>query len=232
LLFLDWNNGFAMAINEGDDEDFFAREMGDVEPMDIEKKHTIKRHNTSALALQARREAAITELGGDANHLLNDHVELLDAYYPLEFKRSGVQQGVFRKLKQGKYPQEGRLDLHRMTIETARREVFEFIVESSCYDLRSLIIIHGKGSHVKGRSDKGVWAKAGGSKDSQGKPDIALLKSYVNNWLQDMQQVQAFCSAQPQHGGMGAVYVLLGKSERKKQQNRDRISRGRVVVDG
>lgn len=45
-----------------------------------------------------------------------------------------------------------------------------------------------------------------------------------------MDEVQAFCSAQPHHGGMGAVYVLLGKSERKKQENRDRISRGRTTA--
>jgi hypothetical protein len=43
--------------------------------------------------------------------------------------------------------------------------------------------------------------------------------------------VQAFHSAQPQHGGTGAVYVLLRKSEEKKQENRERFLRGRVPVD-
>ena len=120
-----------------------------------------------------------------------------------------MQHGVFKKLKQGRYPSEARLDLHRLVVEKAREEVFSFIKESVKYDLRSLIIIHGKGNHTNSGS--------------------ALLKSYVNKWLPEMDEVQAFCSAQPQHGGMGAVYVLLGKSESKKQQNRDKISRGRIL---
>ena len=73
--------------------------------------------------------------------------------------------------------------------------------------LPAAIIIHGKG-----QSNKAAQAK---------------LKSYVNRWLPDLPEVQAFCSAQPQHGGVGAAYVLLAKSERKKQENRDRISKGR-----
>ena len=193
-----------------DDNDFFLREMGDVKPLQTEKKVALKRNTHSVLARDARREAATQDIGRDNNHLASDYVELLDPYYPLDFKRAGVQHGVYRKLKQGKYPFEARLDLHRMTVEQARREVFDFIKEAVSYDLRSLLIVHGKGKHSKS--------------------DAALLKSYINRWLPDMDEVQAFCSAQPRHGGVGAVYVLLGKSERKKQQNRDRISRGRTVA--
>jgi hypothetical protein len=40
--------------------------------------------------------------------------------------------------------------------------------------------------------------------------------------------VQAFHSAQVQHGGTGAVYVLLRKSEEKKRENRERFLKGRV----
>ena len=95
-----------------------------------------------------------------------------------------------------------------MTVDQARIEVFDFIKQSIQYDVRSLIIIHGKGRHNQSLQ--------------------ARLKSYVNRWLPDMPEVQAFCSAQPRHGGTGAIYVLLGKSERKKQENRDKISRGRI----
>ncbi|MDG1773863.1 MAG: DNA endonuclease SmrA [Oceanicoccus sp.] len=192
------------------DDDLFLQEMGDVKPIKVEKKVSLKRSGDSELAKEARRKAATQESGKDENHLASDFVDLLDPYYPLEFKRPGVQNGVFKKLKQGKYPQEGRLDLHRMTVEKARTEVYNFIKEGAAYDLRSLIIVHGKGSHSK--------------------KDEALLKSYVNKWLPDMDEVQAFCSARPQHGGLGAAYVLLGKSERKKQENRDRLSRGRTIA--
>lgn len=197
-------------MSDDSDDDLFLSEMGDVEPIKVQKKVALKRDRQSALAAEARREAATRQIARDANHLVSDHVELLDPYYPLDFKRGGVQHGVYKKLKQGKYPAEARLDLHRMTVDTARKEVFEFIRESAKYDLRSLIIVHGKGTHSQ----------------SEG----ATLKSYVNRWLPDMDEVQAFCSAQPQHGGLGAVYVLLRKSERKKQENRDRITRGRTIA--
>ena len=193
-----------------DDNDLFHKEMGDVKPIVVEKKMSLQRSSDSELAKNARRKAATEDLSKDKNHLASDFVDLLDPFYPLEFKRSGVQHGVFKKLKQGKYPQEGRLDLHRMTVEQARQEVYNFIKEAAAYDLRCLIIVHGKGSH--------------------GKKDQALLKSYVNKWLPDLDEVQAFCSAQPQHGGLGSAYVLLGKSERKKQENRERLSRGRTTA--
>jgi len=193
-----------------DDNEAFLKEMADVKPLTAQKRVTLKRAEDSPLAIQARRDAATRITEKDTNFLRSDHIELLDAYYPLSFKRSGVQNGVFRKFKQGKYNHEARLDLHRMSVDQARREVFDFIRESSKYDLRSLIIIHGKGSH--------------GGKES------ALLKSCVNTWLPEMEEVQAFCSAQPQHGGVGAVYVLLAKSDRKKQENRERFNRGRTIA--
>jgi DNA-nicking Smr family endonuclease len=195
--------------SEDKDDVIFQQEMQGVKPLQLEKKVALKRDQNSELAIQARRSAATSEKLVDNNHLASDYVELLDPFYPLSFKRDGVQHGVFKKLKQGRYKQEARLDLHRMTVDVARVEVFNFIVECHQYDLRSLIIIPGKGSHSKANE--------------------ALLKSYVNRWLPELDEVQAFCSAQPQHGGLGAVYVLLAKSERKKQQNRDRISRGRTV---
>ena len=196
--------------NDENADDLFMQEMGGVKPLSVEKKVALNRSAKSASSVLARREAATQSIEKDKNHLSSDYVELLDPYYPLEFKRSGVQHGVFKKLKQGKYPSEARLDLHRMTVEVARVEVFRFIKDSASYDLRSLIIVHGKGNHSKS--------------------DAALLKSYVNKWLPDLDEVQAFCSAQPQHGGLGAVYVLLGKSERKKLENRERITRGRTFA--
>ncbi|TMO58770.1 Smr/MutS family protein, partial [Pseudoalteromonas aurantia] len=49
-----------------------------------------------------------------------------------------------------------------------------------------------------------------------------VLKSYTNKWLQEMPQVLAFHSALKCHGGSGSTYVLLRKSDEKKQENRER----------
>jgi DNA-nicking Smr family endonuclease len=56
---------------------------------------------------------------------------------------------------------------------------------------RCLLITHGKGA--------------------QSNPP-ARIKSYVNHWLQQVENVIAFHSATPRHGGTGSVYVLLKKT--------------------
>ncbi len=207
-----------------DDDSLFSQAMGDVKPLKKAGRQIIKKDPDSRLARDARRQAAVAETEVEANHLSAGDVPLLDPYYALEFRRDGVQKGVFRKLKQGRYQQDGRLDLHRMTVDRARREVFDFIRESIRYNLRTVIIIHGKGSHDKLAGDASV--------NRNPNERVALLKSYLNHWLREMDEVQAFCSARPQHGGVGAVYVMLAKSENKKRQNRESISRGRVSSDG
>jgi DNA-nicking Smr family endonuclease len=164
----------------------------------------------SAETLQRRRDAATDAFDGDRNPLREEGIEPLDAYAILEFKRPGVQNGVFRKLKQGRYSWDARLDLHRLTVATARREVFDFVNEAVELGLRSLIIIHGRGDA------------------SQQGRNTAVLKGYVNHWLPEIDDVQAFCSARPEHGSTGAVYVLVRKSEEKKMENRLHFNKGRV----
>jgi len=190
------------------DDNLFRDELQGVQPLQIPAKVPLNRSPVSELAAAARREAAQRELDAERNFLTLDDVDMLDPYYPLEFKRAGVQNGVFRKLKQGKYAMDARLDLHRLTAEQAREQVFGFIREAQAYDLRNVLIVTGRGNHSSS-------------------PE-AILKSYVNKWLPEFDEVQAYCSAIPAQGGTGAVYVMLKKSEKRKQENRDRLNRGRV----
>jgi len=131
---------------------------------------------------------------------------MVDPHDIIEYKRAGVQEGVYRKLRLGKYTVDAVLDLHRKTVEQSRQEVFGFIKDCTRLGLRTVMILHGKG-------------------DRSQQP--ALLKSYVNKWLPSLPQVMAFHSAQRHHGGAGAVYVLLKKSDERKQENRERHLRRR-----
>ena len=167
------------------------------------------RRTVSDPSLEHRRRAAQEAAARDANPLSHTGIEPLDAWYVLEFKRPGVQNGVFRKLKQGRYEAQSRLDLHRMTAEVARKEIFEFIAESYQFGLRSVLVIHGKGE----------------SKAEQARSSI--LKGCVDHWLRELETVLAFHSAQPRDGGTGAAYVLLKKCEEKKRENREKYSKGR-----
>lgn len=148
-----------------------------------------------------RQRAAVDAAPRDSNPLTASDVDPLTAHDILSWQRPGVQHGVFRKLRLGQYPIEARLDLHRMTVEEARREVFGFVKDCVRYGLRSVIILHGKGER---------------------NPDgIAQLKSYLARWLPELDEVLAFHSAQKHQGGTGAVYVMVRKSDQHKQRNRE-----------
>jgi DNA-nicking Smr family endonuclease len=107
----------------------------------------------------------------------------------LLFSRIGLQHKTLRRLRRGEYSIEAELDLHGHTKLEARQAVVEFLHRCQQQGCRIVRIIHGKGlgSHQK----RGV------------------LKQYVNHWLRQRDEVLAFCSALPCHGGTGALYVML-----------------------
>ncbi len=127
---------------------------------------------------------------------------LSDEYEPAEvetgeellYSRPGLQHSVMRKLRRGQYAIEAQLDLHGNTVPEARERVSAFLHDMQAQDKRCVRIIHGKG------------------KSSEGK--LPVLKGKVNAWLQQWDQVLAFCSARPNDGGTGAVYVLLRSARR------------------
>ncbi|HAG96681.1 MAG: DNA endonuclease SmrA [Pseudomonadales bacterium] len=189
-----------------EDEDLFRKELEGVKPL-VQNRVSIRNSAQGPSEAQlARREAAITDLKRDENLLTTEYVEMVDPHDIIEYKRPGVQEGVYRKLRLGKYSVDAVLDLHRKTVEQSRTEVFEFIQECTRMGLRTVMILHGKGDRSQ---------------------PPALLKSYVNKWLPSLPVVMAFHSAQKHHGGAGALYVLLKKNAEKKQENRERHLRGR-----
>jgi len=105
----------------------------------------------------------------------------------VSFSTPGVQAKLLKKLRTGKMPIEANLDLHGLTIDQARQQVSRFILSSQSMGKKCVIIIHGKGS-IK---------------------NSPKLKSMVNHWLKQIPDVLAFSSSQEQHGGTGAVYVLI-----------------------
>lgn len=191
-----------------DDDDFFLQEMQGVKKIQQTPKVDLSRPHQTTEAHKARQQAATSEkISSDPNHLQHYEVERVQPHDVLGFKCHGIQDGVFKKLRQGKYQIDARLDLHRMTIEKAREMVFSFINDCMKYDLRTVLIMPGKGD--------------------RNSEDPALLKSYLIHWLPQLEDVMAYHTAQPKDGGAGAFYVLLRKSERKKQQAREQLTKGR-----
>jgi DNA-nicking Smr family endonuclease len=191
-----------------DDDDFFLREMQGVKKIKQAKRADLKQPHQITEAHKIRQQAATSEkVSSDPNHLQHYEVERVQPHDVLGFKCHGIQDGVYRKLRQGKYQIDARLDLHKMTIETAREKVFSFISDCMKYDLRTVLIMPGKGD--------------------RNTEDPALLKSYLIHWLPQLNDVMAFHTAQPRDGGAGAFYVLLKKSERKKEEAREQFFKGR-----
>ncbi|ADT86293.1 DNA endonuclease SmrA [Vibrio furnissii] len=183
-----------------DDFELFQQMMGDVKPLKNDTAE-LKKHHTVSDAQLAKREAAVSLSDGDPDFLSIDHAPMIKPDDLIEFKRDGVQDGVYRKLRLGKYPIQARLDLHRKTLKEGRDEVVSFLKQCMRLDIRTVVIVHGRGERST---------------------PPALMKSFVAHWLSQIQDVQCAHSAQRFHGGSGAVYVLLKKSADKKSENRER----------
>ncbi len=180
------------------DSDIFLQQMQGVKPIKVEEKVVLASPQLDKTNSLTRRKAATAELEKDKNFLSGEYIEPLDPLAVIEFKRDGVQNGVYRSLRMGKYQIDARLDLHNMTIDQARTAVFQFIKDCMNHDIRCALVTHGKG---------------------EGRNLPAQLKSCVAHWLPQFPEILAFHSAQKQHGWVGATYVLLRKSDKKKQEN-------------
>ncbi len=131
------------------------------------------------------------------NIALSDTVALLQGVAPeatLSFKRNGVQERQLDKLKSGLLPWKHAVDLHGCTLEQAREAVLQLLAEAKAESITVVKIVHGKGQ-INGQ---------------------AMLKTAVNGWLRQMPDVLAFVSADPRHGGTGAVMVLLRRPREDK----------------
>ncbi len=168
-----------------EDQALFRASVEGVKPLPERAIPTSSPPPPPHLRPQARRESAPIDDrlsdGLEATPLENDD-ELL-------FSRNGLQQRVMRKLRRGQLPLSAELDLHGLRVEEARQALSHFLHHCQLEQRQCVRIIHGKGYR---------------SANNQ-----AVLKSKVNHWLRQHDEVLAFCSAQPRHGGTGAAYVLL-----------------------
>lgn len=187
----------------------FSREMQGVAPLTRGKDRADVATGPRAPseAQLARREEAQKALDNELDGLSDSYVEHLSPHDPVEYRRDGIQVGVLDRLRQGGYPPEAQLNLMRRPLIECRREVHRFIQDAWGSELRSLLVIHGKGR--------------------DGESHAALIRSYLVHWLQQMPEVQAWSSAPQRHGGLGATLVMLRKSRVARDNNRERHQKRR-----
>ena len=172
--------------DNADDSDLFRHAMRNVTPLKPDNRIKHK---------PAPRKPPRRQTDGETDEpQYRFSAEVVDQECPehLWFQRpGGAQKSVLKKLRGGKLGVDATLDLHGLTVEQAREQLIAFMLECKQLGYRHVLIVHGKGyrSHNK-----------------------AVIKPMVNHWLQQADDVLAFCSAQPKDGGTGAVYVLLRKT--------------------
>jgi DNA-nicking Smr family endonuclease len=173
--------------HDGKDQEpgLFREALGDVAPLRQDRAVPPRKRPAPIpeQSLRDARDVMDSLLSGD-----HDYAEV-ETGEELLFIRAGVRPTIVRKLRRGQYAIEAELDLHGMRVPEAHELLKAFLAESRSQGKRSLKIVHGKGL--------GSYAK------------IPILKGKVNLWLRRHGHVLAFCSARPDDGGTGAVYVLL-----------------------
>ena len=102
---------------------------------------------------------------------------------------AGIDRANAERLKRGRRAIEARLDLHGLTQAEVHEALSRFIAGSHGAGRRCVLVITGRGRFSGG-----------------------VLKEAVPRWLNEAgirRHLLAIAPAQPQHGGSGALYVLL-----------------------
>jgi DNA-nicking Smr family endonuclease len=185
-------------MNESDDTNSFFDEMLGVRKLKQDKILSQTNISQAQQSLDYRRKAAQQQNSKYQNFLTDGEIESVEPQEILSYKTSGIQPNVFKNLKKASYAFDYHLDLHRMSLSQARQMVYKLVSSAEVEDFRCLLITHGKGERSQ---------------------QPAKLKSYVNHWLRQIEQVIAFHSALPKHGGAGSVYVLLKKPKENRKIN-------------
>ena len=168
----------------------FVRAVGAVKPIPAKARvlNLSKRPEPRPLQQDLDDQAALLESMSDEF----DVSTLLDVDDQLSFRRPGIGTDITRKLRKGEWSLQGQLDLHGLRSDEAREALGQFVRDAKRMGWRCVRVVHGKGLGSPGKEP--------------------VLKSKVQRWLVQKNEVLAFVQAKPSDGGAGALVVLLGPS--------------------
>ncbi len=167
-----------------DDRGLFRQHMKEVTPLKAERRVS---HRPTPKKITIRQPEQETPI----HYLQSTNEADVTAEDKLFYTTQGVQQRTLKQLRKGLLRCEAELDLHGHTVASAEQVLGSFLTEVQQAGLRCIRIIHGKGY-------------------AQLNP-YPVLKNQLNRWLRHHPAVLSFSSAQPKHGGTGALYLLLKK---------------------
>jgi DNA-nicking Smr family endonuclease len=169
----------------------FAQAFADVKrlPPDTRAHHALPRPAPIAKQRMIDDEAALEQSKYGAEPVPDawDIGQELEAGQT--FLRRGLSPDILTKLRRGHWSVQGELDLHGHTVNEAHDALSDFLVEAMERRYRCVRVVHGKGLTSPNR--------------------VPVLKGKVRAWLSRWDEVLAYCEAPPNHGGGGAVLILL-----------------------
>lgn len=170
------------------ERNLFTRAVGQVQPIAAKPRVQVNIPAPMPRRLQQDIDdaAALQESMSDEF----DVSTLLDVDDQMSFRRPGIGTDVTRKLRKGEWSIQGQIDLHGLRSDEARNAVGQFIRDAKRMGWRCVRVVHGKGLGSPGKEP--------------------VLKSKVQRWLVQKNEVLAFVQAKPSDGGAGALVVLLG----------------------
>lgn len=188
-----------MRRRPADDSGLWRRAVRDVAP--LRRRPDTGRHRTAPLPTSAPVPPPApssasgegrggSEAGGDPRVRAPAHATPRSANgnYP------GLDRTSAERLKRGRYPVDAVLDLHGLTQEAAHRRLSGFIDAARAAGSRCILVVTGQGRTTGG-----------------------VLKTAVPRWLDEpdlRRHLLAAAPAKPQHGGGGALYLLLRRVRR------------------
>lgn len=177
-------------LTQRQEDDLFAREMGDVTPLEHNLHWQLPRRPLTILSTTNWEEeesvVALQRLIETGNGF---HVSQTDEY--MEARAPGTDPRVTRRLHQGRYTIQDHIDLHGLFVQEAERVLYRFVKQSLARGRHAVLIIHGRGLRS---------------------PYKPVLKGKVFDWLTRgplRAHVIALASAKACDGGAGATYALL-----------------------
>ena len=98
------------------------------------------------------------------------------------------------------------IDLHGFTLESANKEIENFIIKSYLNHVNKIIVVTGKGIHSNNEKNPYV------------SKDLSILKYSVPEFIENnkklMSMINDIQDAKIEDGGSGAFYILLKKNKK------------------
>lgn len=122
---------------------------------------------------------------------LSDPQTFIEEEHPYSARSADCSPDIPKKIYQGFWPVQAKIDLHGMTVEMARSSLASFLTQCETNRLRCVLIVHGVGYNSTNAH--------------------SVLKTLVPRWLKQWPRIMAFTQAPPNKGANGALLVLFEK---------------------